>query len=128
MRRALRQEHGLSEATLLTKPVIRLAREFLHGIAREKIRGDSFQRGLFRDGLGAVLAELRDGSMIFWIGPCATRAIETIFLIHIAQNFCRARQTHLLHRHGERNFHRGETAGGFRWRTNMKIGVKNFGA
>ena len=113
---------------MLTEPVIGLARKFLHGMAREKIRGNSFQRGLFRHGLGAVLAELRDGSMIFRIRPCATWAIETIFLIHVAQYFGGARQTHLLNGHGQRNFHSGEAARGFRRRANAKIGVKHFRA
>src|SRR5205823_2269427 len=82
---ARRQEHGMSEASLLAQPVIRLAAECGNAPFAEEFRSHFARGSFFSDRLGAVLAILVGGALAIGIGPSASGTIETVFLIQHAQ-------------------------------------------
>ncbi len=103
-------DDGVGEASLLAEPPVRLPGELGEGVLGEELRGDPAQRRLLRDGLGAVLAELRGGAVLR-VRPGAAGAVEAVLLVQAQQGAARADRTHLLVRHLQRLDHGGDAGG-----------------
>ncbi len=95
------QEHGLRDAALLAQPVAGTRGEVGQRVRGEELGSDPAQRGLLRDGLGAVLAELGRVSFVA-LGPGAARAVEAVLLVDLEERAGRAGHAHLLLRDPQR--------------------------
>lgn len=84
MRAASDLDHGLSDPTLLTKPVLTLSIEVGDAVLGEEFCGDPVLRRLFGGRFGAVFTEFGPMSMPgVGIGPSAAHAVETFSLIEL---------------------------------------------
>src|SRR5687767_11498991 len=98
MRRTRLENHRFGESALLAEPVVGLAPQALDGVLGEELGPDSSFGGFLRDGLRAVLAELRHLAVTLRFGPRTTRTVETFTLVEQSQRLDRAPDTHLLDR------------------------------
>ncbi len=87
--------HRRSQTALLVKPVIRLRRQLFDRILREELRRDALLRGLVRDRLRAVLAELEDLPLLVRTRPRAALAIKPGHLVDLQKRFRSANRTHI---------------------------------
>ena len=108
--------HRLGQAALLSVPVIALGCQFGDGMLLKKLAGSPALVSLPGDRLGSVLAELGEGAVLVRVGPGATRAIDTAFLIEHGQCFGAADQAGLapdfLHRLDDGRETGGDRLGG----------------
>src|SRR6185295_3956218 len=105
------QDHRMRQATLALQPEIRLPGDLRDRPVGEELGGDALVGGFLRHMLGAVLAEL-EASRFGWLGPGASRAVETCLLVQLAVGAPGAAQTHLARRVLDRRGDRADTAGG----------------
>src|SRR5690606_14838448 len=76
--------HRRGQAALVLQPVVAVARQLRHGMAREELRVGAAPGGLGGHRLGAVLAEL-EGRGVVAVRPRAAGAVEAVWLVHRKQ-------------------------------------------
>src|ERR1700719_1045344 len=87
--------HRRSQTALLVKPVIRLRRQLFDRILREELRRNALLRGLVRDRLRSVLAELEDLPLLVRTRPSAALAIKPGHVVDLQKRFRSANRTHI---------------------------------
>lgn len=92
---ALGQQHRLGDPPLLPQPVAGAPLQVGERVRREELGRDPAQRGLLRDGLRTVLAELR-GVPLVALGPGTARAVEAVLLVDLEEGPRGTGQAHLL--------------------------------
>src|SRR5262249_5994475 len=90
------QDHRVSEAALLGKPVLGLCRQLRYRVPGEKLWCDAARGGLLGDGLGTALAELGQFASAMLLRPRAAGAVEAFALIQPSQHPCCTEDPHLL--------------------------------
>src|ERR1700719_775783 len=86
--------HRRSQTALLVKRVIVLRRQLRYRILREKFRPDALLCRLVRDGLGAVLAKLKNLPLLVRTWPSAALAIIPGHVVDLQKRFRSADWTH----------------------------------
>ena len=116
VRRPWPLDHRVRDPPLLVEPVLTARGEFGDRVTREELGRHPAQGRLVRDGLGAVLAELRRVPVSgFGVGPRAAHAVVAADLVQLEQRLTGADDAHVLQRplHGDRD---GGNTGGLRLR------------
>src|SRR5690242_2616601 len=83
MKRSLSLQNRFGNSPLLSYPIVTLFRKFRNCVFGEKLWSHPLQGGFFGNGFDSVLTELSLRSTVIWIGPGATRAINSTVLIQI---------------------------------------------
>ena len=109
--RALFQQQGGGQASLLFEPVIRGQQEVGHGPLFEERRREQPRGGFGTDILGAVFTEFEPRPLVVRIRPGAARTAETADLIQVPDQLPRPVQSRLLVQVGQRGEHRVHAAG-----------------
>src|SRR3712207_4677453 len=104
------EDEGLCDAPLLAEPEVGLAREVCDAPLAEEVWRDASRRGLFGDGLRAVLAELRVRALAVGVGPRAARTVEAVLLVQAQERARPTNQTHLSRDVLRRDPDRGDSA------------------
>lgn len=106
--------------------MVRPGAQFLDGVPREEFRSDALARGLFGDGLRAVLTELECGS-VCRLGPGAPRAVEASILVDLEERLGGAQGTHLRQAVAERGIHCAPAASRLAWAADPGFGQGGWG-
>src|ERR1041385_5118415 len=88
-------QHRMRDPTLLLEPAIAPAEKIRNGVLCEELRIRAGEGGFARDGLRAVLAELRGLSIAVRIRPRTARTIETVLLVQFEERAKRSPDSHL---------------------------------
>jgi hypothetical protein len=97
VRGTLVQDHRMRQPPLLTEPPVVVPVQLGDRVLGEELGSDAANRRLFGDGLGAVLAELRDVTLVLF-GPRASGAVEAVLLVDLQQGLRGSRDAHLVDR------------------------------
>ena len=100
------QHHRVGQPALLGQPVLRLGGQLGHRVAGEEFRGHHPAGGLLGDGLGAVLAELRELAPALLLRPGAAGAVEPVTLVEPQPGRGGANRPHLGQAASQRHEHR----------------------
>ena len=99
----------MGQASLIFEPIVRFSGQFRNGVLGEKI-GVHLASGRFRgDRLGSVFTEFGQGPLVVRVGPSATGAIETVFLVELEKGLGSAGDAALPERRAASNDSRRES-------------------
>ena len=116
------QDHRLGDAALLAQPELGATGEVLHGVGGEELAVEQLARGLLRDGLGAVLAELRRVPVAGrGVRPRAALAVEAVDLVEAGQRGRGAAYAHLADGASHRHRDGGDAGGGVGRRLDLDL-------
>jgi hypothetical protein len=107
MAAALAQKERLGDAAALAQLQVAPMAEFLHGMLGEEGPVHALGGGLFRQGLGAVLAVLAQAAAVLGVGPGAAGTVEAVLLVHPVQDLDAVHYAGLLLDMGQRLHHGG---------------------
>ena len=93
--------HGLDEPALLAQPVLGAGAQVVERVVGPELRVHDERRRLPRDGLRAVLAELRRLAPVR-VGPRAAHAVEALPVVHRQQQLRRPGGPYAAHRRHQR--------------------------